>query len=133
VEEKHALIIFDGVCNFCNSSVNFIIRRDKKDHFRFTPFQSETAKKILSGIKTEDANPDSVILLEDGILYFKTTAALSIAKELSGAWHLFYVFIIVPTFIRNFFYNLIARNRYKWWGKKDSCMVPSPDVRKKFL
>ncbi len=125
--------MFDGVCNFCNSSVNFIIRNDKKDYFRFTPLQSEIGIKISEKYNLDSGNLKSVILVDKGKIYTKTTAALRIAKQLSGAWPALYVFIIVPAPIRDVIYNIIAKNRYKWWGEKESCMIPTPDVRKKFL
>jgi predicted DCC family thiol-disulfide oxidoreductase YuxK len=127
------VVLFDGVCNFCNSSVNFIIRNDKKDYFRFTPLQSEIGIKISEKYNLDSGNLKSVILVDKGKIYTKTTAALRIAKQLSGAWPALYVFIIVPAPIRDVIYNIIAKNRYKWWGEKESCMIPTPDVRKKFL
>jgi predicted DCC family thiol-disulfide oxidoreductase YuxK len=130
---NHAIILFDGVCNFCNSRINFIIRHDKRDYFRFAPLQSETAKKILGENHLPAMTLDSFILIENGKTFDRTSAALRIAKHLSGGWSLFYGFIIVPPFIRDVFYKIVAKNRYKWWGKKDSCMIPTPEVRAKFL
>ena len=131
--ENHAIVLFDGVCNFCNSKINFIIRHDKRDYFRFAPLQSDIGKKYLSEHHINTSETDSFILVEDGKTYDRTTAALRIAKKLNGGWPLMYGFIIVPPFIRDIVYRIIAKNRYKWWGKKDSCMVPTPDVRAKFL
>jgi predicted DCC family thiol-disulfide oxidoreductase YuxK len=127
------IVLFDGVCNFCNSSINFMIRNDSTDYFRFLTLQSEKGKKIVERYNLDPENLQTVILLENGKIYTRSTAALRIAKKLRGAWKLFYAFVIVPTFIRDFFYNIIAKNRYRWWGQKDACMVPTPDVRKKFL
>lgn len=127
------VILFDGVCNFCNSSVNFIIRHDKKDYFRFTPLQSEIGMKISEKYNLDSGNLKSVILVDKGKIYTKTTAALRIAKQLSGAWPVLYVFIIVPPPIRDVVYNIIAKYRYKWWGERDACMIPTPEIRKKFL
>ena len=133
MEEPHALLIFDGVCNLCNSSVNFTIRRDVHDYFRFAPYQSDAAQKILREHGFHSAQPESMILVEKGKLFLRSTAALRVVRKLRGAWPLCYVFIIVPPFIRNFFYGVIARNRYRWWGKRETCMVPGPELRKKFL
>lgn len=127
------VILFDGVCNFCNSSVNFIINHDKKDFFRFTPLQSEIGIKISEKYNLDSGNLKSVILVEKGRIYTKTTAALRIAKQLSGGWPLLYAFIIVPAPIRDVVYNIIAKYRYKWWGERDACMIPTPEIRKKFL
>ena len=131
--ENHAIILFDGVCNFCNSRINFIIRNDKRDYFRFTPLQSETAKKLIAEKNIHTFGLDSFILIENGKAYDRTTAALRIAKKLDGLWPIFYAFIIVPPFIRDIVYKIIAKNRYKWWGKKDSCMIPTAEMRAKFL
>lgn len=127
------VVLFDGVCNFCNSSVNFIIRHDKKDFFRFTPLQSEIGMNISEKYNLDSGNLKSVILVEKGRIYTKTTAALRIAKKLSGGWPLLYAFIIVPAPIRDVVYNVIAKYRYKWWGERDACMIPTPEIRKKFL
>jgi len=126
-----AIILFDGVCNFCDSSVNFIIEHDKKDYFRFTPLQSEIGQELVK--KFSLSAIDSVILVENDKAYAHSTAALKIAKRLGGIWSLLYAFIIIPKPIRDFFYKLFAKNRYKFFGKKDECMIPSPEVRAKFL
>lgn len=131
--KNHSIILFDGVCNLCNSSINFVIKRDKKDRFRFGALQEEPGLSLLKeyGINTLDT--DSIILIENNKAYTKSTAALKVAKSLSGGWPLLYVFMIVPRFIRNWVYNYVAKNRYKWYGKKDSCMIPTPELRGKFL
>ena len=131
--KNKGLILFDGVCNFCNSSVNFIIKNDKTDHFRFLPLQSERGKKIVAEYNLDPENLQTVILLEQGRIYTRSTAALRIARKLSGGWKLMYGFVIVPSVVRDFFYNIIARNRYKWWGQRGSCMIPTPEVKRKFL
>lgn len=131
--KNKGLILFDGVCNFCNSSVNFIIKNDKTDHFRFLPLQSERGKKIIAQYNLDPENFQTVILLEQGRIYTRSTAALRIARKLSGGWKLMYGFVIVPSVVRDFFYNIVARNRYKWWGQRDSCMIPTPEVKRKFL
>lgn len=132
-ENKHAVILFDGVCNFCNSRINFIIRHDKHDYFRFAPLQSEVAKKILKENNLPENAMESFVLVENKKAFQKTSAALRIAKHLNGLWPVFYGFLIVPPFLRDIVYNIIAKNRYKWWGKKEMCMVPTEEVRKKFL
>lgn len=129
--EDKAVILFDGVCNLCNASVNFIIDRDKKDHFRFAPLQSEIARE-LTGSGTSEA-PESILLVEKGKIYRRSTAALRIARRLSGAWPLLYAFIIVPSPLRDLVYNVVAGNRYRWFGKQDSCRIPTPELKKKFL
>ncbi len=131
--EPHGLVLFDGVCNFCNDRINFIIKHDTKNYFRFAPLQSETGKKVLRENGRDEADPDTFILVENGKAYDRTTAALRIARKLNGAWPLMYAFIIVPPFIRDVVYRIIAKNRYRWWGKKESCMIPTPEVRKKFV
>ena len=126
-----AIILFDGVCNFCDGSVNFIIEHDKKKYFKFAPLQSEAGQKYVE--KFGLSAIDSVILVEDDKVYTHSTAALKVAKHLSGIWSFFYAFIIIPKPIRDFFYKLFAKYRYKLFGKKDECMIPSPEVRAKFL
>lgn len=131
--EKNALILFDGVCNFCNSSVNFIIKRDNKNYFKFSPLQSEYSRNVLEQSNLSSKDFESIILYENNKLYQKSTAALKIAKHLSGLWNIFYVFIIIPPFIRDFFYDIIAKNRYKWFGKREMCMIPTAEIKEKFL
>ena len=129
----HPIILFDGICNLCNNAVQFVLKHDKKKLFRFASLQSDFGKSILIkyGLPTDNFN--SFVLILNGKAYTKSTAALSVAKMLSGPMKLLYGFIIVPAFIRNGVYNVIARNRYKWFGKKESCMLPSPDVAARFL
>ncbi len=128
-----AIILFDGVCNFCNNSINFVIKHDKKNYFKFAPLQSERGGELLDKYKISRAETDSVVVVENEKAYTHSTAALRIAKGLGGIWSLAYIFIVVPKFIRDAAYNLIARNRYKWFGKKDACMLPTPEIRGKFL
>ncbi|RMA64256.1 thiol-disulfide oxidoreductase DCC family protein [Ulvibacter antarcticus] len=132
-ETKHKIILFDGVCNLCNSTIVRIIKNDNKDIFRFTPLQSAVGMVMITehGIDTSDT--DSVILIDNGKAYIKSTAALRIARKLSGGYSLLYGFMIFPKFIRDAVYNFIAKNRYKWFGKKESCMIPTPELKKKFL
>ncbi|SHG22175.1 thiol-disulfide oxidoreductase DCC family protein [Pedobacter caeni] len=132
-DRTHGLIFFDGVCNLCNHSVQFAIKRDHKDYFRFGALQSEIAKEKLAGFNFKAEDLKTIILLENGKIYLRSTAALRIARRLSGGWPILYGFIIIPAFIRDFIYQLISKNRYRIWGKRESCMVPSPELKKKFL
>ncbi|HLC83539.1 MAG TPA: thiol-disulfide oxidoreductase DCC family protein [Bacteroidia bacterium] len=133
LNENFSIVLFDGICNFCNSSVNKIIKHDKKNRFKFAALQSETGKKLLEKHSLDSSKIDSIILIENDSAFIKSTAILKISKHLSGLYPLAYGFIIIPTFIRNVVYDFIARNRYEWWGKKDSCMVPTAEVREKFI
>ena len=128
------LILFDGICNLCNASVNFIIKHDKKDRFRFAPIQSKVGQQIVKEHNIDTSRCDSIILYceKDGLTY-KSTAALKIAMILGFPIRIFGVFFIVPPFIRNWVYYFIAKNRYKWYGKQETCMVPSPELQKKFI
>ena len=127
------IILFDGVCNLCNGAITFIIKRDKNDVFRYAPLQSEVGKNLAAKHKIDLDKVDSIILVTDQSAVAKSTAALRIAKQLSGGWPLLAVFFILPTFLRNAVYDFIARNRYKWFGKKDACMIPTPELKSKFL
>lgn len=126
------IILFDGECNFCHDSVRFIIDRDTKRIFKFSSLQSETGQQLLAKHQVQQ-DLSSVVLLKDGRMYTKSSAALRIARELKGWWKLFFVFIIVPAPIRNVFYDVVSKNRYKWFGKQESCNVPSPEMRNRFL
>jgi len=127
------IILFDGVCNLCNSSVQFIIKRDKKNQFLFASLQGRTGQEYLRKFNLPADTFNSFLLVEDDHYYTRSTSALRIARSLSGGWPLLYAFIIVPRFIRDAVYNLIAQNRYKWFGKQETCWVPTPDLKKKFL
>jgi predicted DCC family thiol-disulfide oxidoreductase YuxK len=125
------IILFDGVCNFCNSSVNFVIAHDKKAHFKFAPLQSEIGKGFVEKFELNEV--DSIILVEDGKAFTHSTAALKFIKHLDGIWSWAYIFIIIPRPIRDFFYKLFAANRYRLFGKKEVCMMPTPEIRARFL
>ena len=127
------IILFDGVCNLCNSSVLFVIQRDPKDQFRFAPLQSEIGQSLAAKHKIDTTDVDSIILIDGDQVYVKSTAALHIAKYLTGGYPLLFGFMIIPRFIRNWVYNYVAKNRYKWYGKKESCMIPTPALKSKFL
>ena len=132
---KHKqLILFDGVCNLCNSSVQYVIKRDKKDVFRFAALQSDIGQQIIKKHDIDTAKTDSIILYtEDHKLYYKSTAALKISKHLGFPTNPLVIFLIIPAFIRNWVYDFVARNRYKWYGKRDQCMIPTPELKSKFL
>ncbi len=128
-----SVIIFDGVCHLCNSSIDFVMKRDQKRIFRYTANQMEAGRKILG---ENGINPDqieSVYLYEKGKLYDKSAAALRIARKLGFPYNLAFGFMIVPAFIRNFIYDLIAKNRYQWFGKKETCRLPTAEERALFL
>ncbi len=127
------VILFDGVCNLCNNAVNIIIRNDRKKIFRFGSLQSAAAQKMLQSQNAPPSSFNSIVLIENGFVYTHSTAALRIAKRLPGLWKLLYGFILVPPFIRNSVYRIIARNRYKWFGKKDACMIPDASVPSRFI
>jgi predicted DCC family thiol-disulfide oxidoreductase YuxK len=128
-----AIVLFDGVCNFCNGSVNFIIKRDKENYFKFAPLQSKIGEELLQKYEIDKAETDSVILIEDEKAYTHSTAALRIARKLNGVWSWLYAFIIVPRGLRDFLYRLFAKNRYRLFGKQDACMMPTPEIRQRFL
>lgn len=126
------VILFDGVCNLCNSSVQFVIKHDPKKQFRFASLQGEYGQQVLKQFNLPTNTLSSFILLKDNQIYTHSTGALKVAKQLSGAWPLLYAFIIIPAFIRNAVYQFIANNRYKWFGKKESCAMPSPELKALF-
>ena len=129
----HSIILFDGVCNLCNGAVNFVIKRDPRNVFKFTPLQEKKGVLLLKKHAVDSRKLDSIVLIENGNVYIKSSAALRIAKKLSGLWPLFFVLLIIPSFIRDGVYDFIAKNRYKWFGKKEQCMIPTPGFREKFL
>lgn len=128
----NAIVLFDGQCNVCDKSVQFILKRDKEGYFRFASLQSETGIKLLKQ-NNLPIDIDSFVLVENNKVYMKSTAALKVSKNLDGIWKLLYVFIIVPKPIRDKCYEFFAKNRYKWFGKKETCMIPTPEIRKRFL
>lgn len=131
--ESKSIILFDGVCNLCNNAVQFVIKHDASDKFVFAALQSATGQELLQQYNVPKVGFDSFVLIQNGKVFLKSTAALQVAKQLSGPVKLLYGFIIVPPFIRNAVYNVIAKNRYKWFGKKDCCMIPTASLKAKFL
>lgn len=131
--DKQALILFDGVCRFCNASVRMVINNDPHLRFRFCPLQSALGQSLLKVHKVDSADLDSMILIQNKKAYIKSTAALKIAGQMRMPWPLLSVFLLVPPFIRHRVYDLIGRNRYRWFGKLSQCMVPDPSLRQRFL
>ncbi len=132
MNSTHPIVLFDGVCNFCNGMVNFAIRNDRKAKLKFTPLQSDTAQQLKSQFNIPPST-DSVILVENGKVYTYARAAIRITKYLDWPVRMMYAFIIIPPFICQPFYKWVARNRYKWFGKKESCMIPTPEFRERFI
>ncbi|MGB5378926.1 thiol-disulfide oxidoreductase DCC family protein [Muriicola sp.] len=134
MEEAKKIILFDGVCNLCNKSVQFVIKRDNNDVFRFAALQSTIGEKLVKEKGIDTTQVDSIILIEPQIAYYtKSDAALKIAKSLSGGWPLMGVFLGIPKGLRDWVYDWVARNRYSWYGKRDSCMIPTEELKQKFL
>ncbi len=131
--DNSPVILFDGICNFCDGAVNFTIKKDKHKKIKFAPLQSEAGRRLLLQYGLPGNYMSSFLFIENGKVYSRSTAVLRVCKYLKGLWPLCYAFIIVPPFIRNAVYNFIGKNRYKWFGQKDECMIPTPDVRARFL
>ena len=129
----HSIILFDGVCNLCNGAVNFVIKRDPGNVFKFAPLQEKQGALLLKTHAIDIQKLDSIVLIENENVYTKSSAALRIARKMSNLWPLFFVLLIIPSFIRDGVYDFIAKNRYKWFGKKEQCMIPTPGLREKFL
>lgn len=127
------IILFDGVCNLCNGTVQFIIKRDKKGIFKFASLQSTIGQSLLKQFNLSTDTFHSFVYIKNNEYFTKSTAALSIAKELGGVWKLLYGFIIIPKFIRDSIYNLISKNRYKVFGKSETCMLPTTNIKERFL
>lgn len=129
----HPVILFDGFCNLCSGSVQFVIKRDPKKYFRFASLQSAFGQSLLTQTNLSTTDLNSFLLLQDGIIYSRSTAALKVAKCLSGPWSLLYMCRIIPAFLRDFLYNFIAKNRYHWFGKKETCWVPNNQLTDLFI
>lgn len=127
------IILFDGVCNLCNGAVKFIIKNDTKNKFQFASLQSKIGQELLEKHHLSTINLDSFVLISDEKHFTRSTAALKVCQKLGKFWQLLYVFIVVPAFIRNFFYDYIAKNRYRWFGKNDACMMPTKAIKSRFL
>jgi predicted DCC family thiol-disulfide oxidoreductase YuxK len=133
MDDSRKIVLFDGVCNLCNRSVQFILQRDKKKQFVFSSLQGKTGTALMQQFGLPAGMYNSFMLVENGKLYTRSAGALRVVKQLGGGWRLLYVFMIIPAFIRDAIYNLIARNRYKWFGKEESCWLPSPQWKDRFL
>jgi predicted DCC family thiol-disulfide oxidoreductase YuxK len=131
--QSTAVILFDGVCNLCNGAIQFVIERDPAAHFHFAALQSDAAARLIECSGVRHALPDSIVLVEDGRVFTRSTAALRIARHLRFPWPAAYVMIVVPRPLRDWIYNLVARNRYAWFGRREVCMVPTPTLRARFL
>jgi predicted DCC family thiol-disulfide oxidoreductase YuxK len=127
------IVLFDGVCRFCDVSVNFIIDHDAAGRIRFAALQSEAGQALLRryGLSTKDL--DSVVVIEGGQSFTRSTAALRVAWRLDGWWRFFAALLLMPAFLRDPLYDLLARNRYRWFGRLEACRVPTPEVRARFL
>ncbi|SMB97793.1 putative thiol-disulphide oxidoreductase DCC [Hymenobacter roseosalivarius DSM 11622] len=129
-----AVILFDGVCNLCNGFVQFVIAHDTGGHFRFTSLQSEAGQKLLAHHATTVApTPETVVLIERGQVFTHSTAVLHILCGLGGAWQLLYVGMVLPRALRDALYRFVARHRYQWFGRQESCMLPTPELAQRFL
>ena len=134
IPKNKKLILFDGVCNLCNNAVLEVIKYDKKNVFLFAAIQSKTGKTITKELGIDVSKLDSILLYVPEVAYYsKSTAALKIAKEFSGYWKILQIGTLLPDFFNDFFYDYIARNRYKWFGRKEKCMIPTPSIKAKFF
>jgi predicted DCC family thiol-disulfide oxidoreductase YuxK len=131
--EPSPVIYFDGVCNLCTGSVQFVLKRDKKKIFRFASLQGEGGRKMLKAHQLPAQNYKTFIVDEGGEIFTRSTAALRVFRHLGGAWPLLYAFIIVPAFIRDAVYNFISNNRYSWFGKTDECWLPKAEWKNRFI
>ncbi len=131
MDEK--IVLFDGVCNLCSGAVQFIVRHDRKQQFKFSSLQSEVGKELLKQYQLDSDYLHSLVFIDNGKIYTKSSGALRIAKYLDGGWPLLYVFMIFPRFIRDAVYQWVAQNRYRWFGKKKECWMPTPALRARFL
>jgi len=131
--DEHAVVLFDGVCNLCNDSINFVIDHDPDGYFKFASLQSDEAGALLAQYGLDGDYLDSIVLVEAGRVYRNSSAALRITRKLSGAWPLLYALVVVPRPVRDWVYDWVARNRYKWFGKRDQCRLPTPELRARFL
>ena len=133
MESYPRILLFDGVCNLCNSTVRLIIKRDPQARFKFAPLQSNQGQLLLKEFGFPADQLNFIIYIRGGKCFIKSTALLQILKDLGGMWKLYYGFIVIPKFIRDFFYNIIAKRRYHLFGRQENCMVPTPDIKQRFL
>ena len=134
MENDKKIVLFDGVCNLCNTSIQFIIKHDNEDLFRYTALQSETGQRLISERKIDTSKIDSIILIEPGVAYYtKSNAALRIGRYLKGYRSISAILNLIPSTLRDIVYDFVAKNRYEWYGKKEECMVPTTELKAKFL
>lgn len=133
IQDKFNLVLFDGVCNLCNQAVDFIIRKDKNDDFKVGALQDPMVKDILKTYSINENYLDSLVLIEGDHIFYKSEAALKIARKLGRGWQIFYICILLPVSVRDRIYDWIGKNRYKWFGKKETCRLPSPEEKAKFI
>lgn len=131
--QPHKILLFDGVCNLCNNTILFVIKRDRKKQIRFGAIQSQEGNKFLQKFGIDQQYLGSLIFIDEGKVYLKSSGALRLSKYLSGLWPLLYALMVIPAFIRNPIYDFVAANRYKWFGKKEVCMIPTPELKSLFL
>ncbi len=132
--ENKKIVLFDGVCNLCNSAVTTIIKHDKEGNFLFTSLDSNYGKKLLNYLGIDSTKIDSIILFDPNVAYYtKSTAALKIINTFGGFWNFMQLFTVIPDIFRDFIYDVIAKNRYNWFGKREQCMIPTPELKSKFL
>lgn len=132
-QNQQPILLFDGVCNLCNTSVQFVIEHDPHAHFKLASLQSEAGQQLLAQFDLPSDDFDSFILIDNGQAYDRSSAALRVAKGLGGLWSLAYIFILIPKPVRDVVYRLIAKNRYRWFGKTEQCWVPTPELKGRFL
>lgn len=132
-ERSHPILLFDGVCNLCAASVQFIIKRDSKGIFRFASLQSKSAQRLLGEFNLPRDDFDTMVFIEGDQVFTRSTAALHITRRLNKPWPLLYGLIVIPQWIRDRIYRWVVKNRYRWFGKKETCMIPTPDLRGRFL
>jgi len=133
ISKKHPILLFDGVCNLCNGFVQYTIERDPEGQFRFAALQSDVGKEVLQHINLSTEDLDTAILIEDGKIYTQSTVGLRMIKKMNVWYSFIYFLIIFPKSFRDFFYRILARNRYKWFGEKETCMIPTPELQARFL
>ncbi|MBC8488826.1 MAG: DUF393 domain-containing protein [Bacteroidetes bacterium] len=131
--ENELIIVFDGVCNFCNSAVQFIVKRDTQNKFRFAALQNKAVYDLLQRHNLKAGELDTIVLLKKGFVYLRSDAALQIAKELDMPWKILVIFKIIPKFIRDFLYDVFAKHRYSWFGKRYDCLIHTQELRQRFL
>lgn len=127
------LVLFDGVCNLCNASVQFVIRHDRAAKFRFAAIQSEIGRELFQSRGLDAADLQTFVLIADGRMFLRSDAAIEVVSRLGGLWKIFTIFRFVPRAIRDSIYSYIARNRYRWFGRKEACMIPTPEIKERFL